>query len=231
MRGRQLLPILILVCASSGCIHMHPTRSGFLADYSQLEPVDKRAHLQVKPVDPYALMAVDSFYIEPVAWLADDMGQPANSEGAEEAISTALYDSLEKELKGIRPIVDEVGPHTAIVRSAVTGIRESQPIVNAILIAQIVGPLFNGGASAEIEIIDPEGRQIAAQSVAYRGRDWDLLGFFWRRRHPESAMHRAAEQLAGDLQFAGEVEVNTTEPQTQPAAINHPAQESFRMIR
>src|SRR5579871_2926973 len=126
MRGRQLLPILILLCAASGCIHMHPTRSGFLADYSQLEPVDKRAHLQVKPVDPCALIDVDSFYIEPVAWLADDMGQPANSDGAQEAISNALHESLEKELSGIRPIVDEVGPRTAIVRSAVTGVRESQ---------------------------------------------------------------------------------------------------------
>jgi hypothetical protein len=210
---------------------MHPTRSGFLADYSQLEPVDKRAHLQVKPVDPCALINVDSFYIEPVAWLADDMGQPANSEGAQEAISNALHESLEKELSCIRPIVDDVGPRTAIVRSAVTGVRESQPIVNAILVTQIVGPLFNGGATAEIEVIDPQGHQIAAESVAYRGHDWDLLGFFWRRRHPESAVRRAAEQLADDLEFAGEVEVNTEEPQTQPAHINRPVQESLRMIR
>src|SRR5262249_24393493 len=151
--------------------------------------------LQLKPVDAVALKDVDSFYIEPVAWLADDMGQPANSDGAQAEISEELHESLVKELSCIRPIVEEIGPGTAIVRSAVTGVRESQPIINAILIVQTVGPLFNGGASAEIEVIDRQGTQIAAQSVAYRGHDWDIPGFFWRRRHPDSAVRRAAKQL------------------------------------
>jgi hypothetical protein len=231
MRGHHFLLVLILAGTAPGCIHMHPTRSGFLADYSQLEPISKKDRLQVKPVDPCALANVDSFYIEPVAWLADDMGQPANSDGATEAISNALHESLVKELGGIRPIVDDVGPRTAIVRSAVTGVRESQPIVNIILITQIVGPLFNGGAAAEIEVIDPQGAQIAAQSVAYRGHDWDLVGFFVRRRHSESAMHRAAEQLADDLKIAGEVQLDSTEPASQPASLSHPVQESFRLVR
>ena len=40
---------------------------------------------------------------------------------------------------------------------------------------------------------------LAAESAAYRGRGWDVVGFFWKRSHPESALRRAAKQLAGDL--------------------------------
>src|SRR5262245_27168016 len=136
MRGHQYLAVLLLVCTAPGCIHMHPTRSGFLADYSQLEPVDKKARLQVKAVDAAALANVDSFYIEPVAWLADDMGLPANNEDAAEEIGNSLHESLAKELACIRPVVDEIGPGTAVVRSAVTGVRESLPIMNLILTFQ-----------------------------------------------------------------------------------------------
>lgn len=233
MGGHKFLLVLTLVCTAPGCIHMHPTQSGFLADYSQLEPVGKKDRLLVKAVDSAALQNVDSFYIEPVAWLADDMGQPANSNKDQEAIRNALQEALEKELGCLLPIVDEIGPQTAVVRSAVTGVRESMPIMNMILITQIVGPLFNGGASAEIEVIDQQGTQIAAQSVAYRGHDWDIIGFFWKRQHSKSAMRRAAKQLADDLDIAGEEEVEVTSPglTSQPQSPTHPAQESFRLIR
>jgi len=202
MRGHQILLLLTLLCAAPGCIHMHPTRSGFLADYSQLEAVGKKERLQVKPVDAVALANIDSFYIEPVVWLADDMGQPANSDKDELAIRESFQESLAKELGCIRPLVDEIGPRTAVVRAAVTGVREAMPIVNIIMITQIVGPLFNGGAAAEIEVIDPNGTQVAAQSVAYRGHDWDVFGFFWSREHAESALRRASKQLACDLENA-----------------------------
>jgi uncharacterized protein DUF3313 len=121
--GHQILLLAVLVCVAPGCINMHPTRSGFLADYSALEPIDRRNRVRVKPVDPGALDQVDSFYIEPIVWLADDMGQPASSLRNEEAIRCALQEALVKELSCIRPIVEDIGPGTAIVRSAVTGVQ------------------------------------------------------------------------------------------------------------
>ncbi len=197
--GPQLILMLALTGLASGCINMHPTRSGFLGDYSQLEPINKKDRVRVKPVDPRALDTVDSFYIEPIAWLADDMGQPASSPGNQEVICQSLQEALVKELSLIRPIVDEIGPGTAIVRAAITGVQESKPLENILLMSQILGPFFNGGAVAEIEVLGPRGGQIAAESAAYKARDWEVVGYFWKPTHAENAMRRAVQQLACDL--------------------------------
>jgi hypothetical protein len=203
MRGGCKTALIVATTfAVSGCVQMHATRSGFLADYSQLVPLDKKERVRVKPVDPTALDGIDSFYIAPVEWLADDLGQPASSEKNEESIRNSLQAALERELGSIRPIVAEVGPGTAIVRSAVTGVQESKPLENILLMSQILGPFFNGGAVAEIEVLNAQGAQIAAESVAYKGRDWELLGFFWRPKHAEGAMQRAAQQLSEEMKRA-----------------------------
>ena len=52
----------------------------------------------------------------------------------------------------------------------------------------------------EIEIVDPQGIQIAAESAAIMGRDWDLIGFFCRERHAEKAAQRAAAHVASHVQ-------------------------------
>lgn len=191
--------VLAGVLALSGCIRMHPTRSGFLSDYSQLQQVDRHDRQRVAAADMDALDAVDSFYIEPIEWLADDLGQPSSSPQRAEEIRTALYEALVRKLAGIRPIVDEPGPATARVRAAVTGVQESKPFANLLLTA-LSGPVFNGAAAAEIEILDPTGTQIVAESVAIHGHDWDFVGFYFKNVHPKKAVQRAAGQLAGELQ-------------------------------
>jgi len=196
--GPRVLLISALTVLLAGCVDMHPTRSGFLTDYGQLEPLGRFDRIRFMQVDPAALAEVDSFYIEEVAWLADDLGQPASSDKKRAAISEALQWALANELEPIRPVVGVVGPRTALVRAAVTGVQESKPLANLVVLVQ-TGPLFNGAASAEIEVISPDGVQIAAESVAYRGYEWDLVGFFTRSKHAESAMRRAARRLAGDL--------------------------------
>jgi hypothetical protein len=67
---------------------------------------------------------------------------------------------------------------------------------------QIAGPLFNGGAVAEIEVINPQGEQIAAQSAAFYGHEWDFLGYFWRPSHANTALKRGAKQFAKELEAA-----------------------------
>jgi hypothetical protein len=178
---------------------MHPTRSGFLSDYSGMVPVERKPRIRVKPVDRAALASIDSIYIQPVSWLADDLGQPASSEKHTAAMRDAFQDALARELGKIRPIVAETGPRTAVVRAAVTGVQESKPWANLFLAAQIAGPLFNGGAAIEVEVLTADGSQITAESAGFRGHDWDVVGFFWRPNHPRSALRQAARQLANEL--------------------------------
>jgi hypothetical protein len=198
--GRSVVLILTLLFLAPGCINMHPTRSGFLTDYSALQPIDKKDRVRVKPVACRSLDEIDSFFIEPVVWLADDMGQPASSAKNQEKIRNSLQEALVKELSCIRPIADEPGPGTAVVRSAITGVQESKPLENLLLMSQILGPFFNGGAVAEIEVLGSNGKQIAAESAAYKARDWEVVGYFWKPTHAETAMRRAVKQLAQDLE-------------------------------
>ena len=200
--GFTSLLLATMLGATCGCVRMHPTRSGFLTDYSQLVQVDKKDRIRANMVDAEALAQIDSFYIEPVEWLADDLGQPASSAQHAASLRTSLEVALAKELGCIRPVVDEIGPGTARVRAAVTGVQESKPFANLFLAVQVAGPLFNGGAAAEVEVISPQGTQIAAESLAFTGWEWDVLGYFWRQSHPKSALRRVARQLARDLKAA-----------------------------
>ena len=200
------ITLAIAGCLSVGCVQMHPTRSGFLSDYSRLRSIEsdwrcvgKGDARLVRSSTCDTAAGIDSFFIAPVEWLADDMGQPASSLAKAEAVRCALQQSLAKELGAVRPIVASPGPRTATVRSAVTAVQESKPIVNALMFIQ-TGPLFNGGAAMEIEIVDPQGIQIAAESAAIMGRDWDLIGFFCRERHAEKAAQRAAAHVASHVQ-------------------------------
>lgn len=200
--------IAILAC---GCVQMHPTQSGYLSGYSGFDRIDSKCRVigkgdarLVRWASACDLQGIDSFFIEPVAWLADDLGQPASSPERAACIREAFQEALAEQLGTIRPIANAPGPRTAVVRAAVTGIQEAKPLVNlAILVFS--GPLFNGGAVVEVEIIDPDGTQLAAESVAVQGRDWEIIGFFHRHRHAERSVGRAASILADDLR-AGEPE-------------------------
>ena len=200
----SIFSLLLMTClgSASGCVQMYPTKSGFLSDYSQLTPVDKKDRVRIKPTDTAALATIDAFYIEPVQWLADDLGQPASSEKRMLEMRDAFQASLAQELGKIRPIVDTIGPQTAVVRAAVTGVQESKPFANLFMAVQIAGPLFNGGAASEIEVLTADGRQITAESAGFRGHDWDFVGYFWRPNHARSALRKAVRQLAGEISGA-----------------------------
>lgn len=194
--------LAVVLSTASGCVQMHPTKSGFLSDYSELTPVDKKDRVRIKPIDTTALVAIDSFYIEPVQWLADDLGQPASSEKHMIAMLNAFRAALVEELEKIRPVVDEIGPQTAVVRAAITGVQEAKPFANLFLSVQIAGPVFNGGAAVEIEVLTAEGRQITAESAGFRGHDWDVIGYFWRPNHAKTALRKAARRLACEFSAA-----------------------------
>jgi len=197
-----------LLSAFVGCVQMHPTRSGFMSDYSRLRRVESHCRSLgrgdarlIRSPRPSRFASVDSFYVEPVVWLADDLGQPASSAANAEQIRRSLKAALVEELSAIRPVVGTIGPHTAIVRSSVTGVQESKAIINFITLA-LSGPLFNGGAVVEVEIVDQDGTQLAAESVAVQGREWEVFGFFHKPRHAVNAVRRAAAYIAQDLELA-----------------------------
>jgi hypothetical protein len=209
---------------------MYPTRSGFLTDYSQLVQIDKKDRIRANEVNPAVLAQIDSFYIEPVQWLAADLGQPASNPKVEAKLRNSLEMALVTELGSVRPIVNEneIGPGTAKVRAAVTGVQEAKPLANLFMAVQIAGPLFNGGAVAEVEVINPQGEQIAAQSAAFYGYEWDFLGYFWRPSHPKTALKRFAKQFGEELKDASDAKPGSSNlPPRSKQALAAPESSEF----
>jgi hypothetical protein len=179
-----------------------------MSDYSRMRRVESHCRSfcrgnerLIRSPDPSTFADIDSFYIEPVTWLADDFGQPASSAANAEQVSRSLKAALVEELCAIRPVVESAGPRTAIVRSAITGVQEAKVLANVVTLV-LSGPLFNGGATVEIEIVDQDGVQLAAECIAVEGREWEVFGFFHRPRHAVRAVRRAAAHVADDLEVA-----------------------------
>ena len=205
--ARVLLVALGLV-ASGGCVSYRPTETGFLTGYDALTPdrfhVHRRIGIQRAETHQVAaadLGAVDSFYVEPVEWRVDPTSRGGKSPERRDWLCRELADQLKAQLGATRPIVDQPGPRTARVRSAITMVELSRPVANTLMTLTLispygVGPVFSGGGAVEAEVIAPDGRQIAAISGTSKGGLLDPVGYYARSNHARKAMRRCAGELA-----------------------------------
>ena len=206
-RIRGSLAVLGLLAISGGCATYRPTESGFLSSYQSLKPdrfhlnrgvgLQRAATFEASPVD---LAAIDSYYIEPVQWRVDPRSRGGKNTERRDWLCGVLNAALRHQLGNTKPVVDQPGPRTARVRSAITVVRLSRPFTNVVLTATMIspygiGPIFFGGASVEAEVISPDGRQIAAMTSASGGGWLDLTGYYSRSNHARKAMDRCAEEL------------------------------------
>ena len=131
------------------------------------------------------LAGIDSFYVEPVQWLVSEESRGGGNPERQQRLTSALVAGLKEQLATLKPVVDQPGPNTARVRSAITEVKLSRPLLNTALLATVItpvviGPIFNGGGFVEAEIIGPDGRQLSAISCASGGgmRSCDSAGRF-----------------------------------------------------
>lgn len=206
--GRLLVVTLLLAgCAAGGMNTV--TKTGFIDDYSQLQPGggDRAALVYVKPgVDfrPY-----DKLMFERIMILYSDSAEyqaidPAVFMEMIEYYEQAVFDAV----KGGYEIVDQPGPGVLRVRIAITGIKPSKPAANTLSTIIPVGivaagatkaasgdNLGTGEASTEMEILDSlSGERLAAAvdrrqggKGVFRGK-WDDTkeAFdFWAKRFRE----------------------------------------------
>ncbi len=193
--------------ALSGCASHLPTESGFLSSYAALTP--DRFHLnpgiglqraETFEVAAADIVLIDSYYIEPVEWRVDPQSRGGKSPKRRDWLCQQLDQALRDQLGATKPIVDQPGPRTARVRSAITMVELSRPVTNVLLTATLIspygiGPVFSGGGTVEAEVIAPDGRQIAAVSSASVGGWLDLVGYYTRSEHARKAMSRCAGEL------------------------------------
>ena len=204
--ARVLVAVLGLV-ASGGCVSYRPTETGFLSGYDAMTPdrfhVHRRVGIQraeTRQVAAADLVAVDSFYVEPVEWRVDPRSRGGKSPKRRDWLCLELENQLKEQLGATRPIVDQPGPKTARVRVAITMVELSRPVANTLLTMTLispfgVGPVFSGGGAVEAEVIAPDGRQIAAISGTSKGGFLDPVGYYTRSNHAKKAMRRCVGEL------------------------------------
>jgi len=192
---------------AGGCIHYRPTETGFLSDYGSMTRdrfhINRGIGLQrakTFEATPNDSSKIDSYYIEPVQWLVDPAGRGGKDPGRRDWLCSILQGELRDQLGATKPVVDRPGPRTARVRAAITVVRLSRPVTNVVLTATLIlpygiGPIFFGGGAVEAEVIDPDGRQIAAVSTASSGGWFDLAGYYTRSNHAKKAMKRCVGEL------------------------------------
>ena len=228
-RRSACLAALMLMLAGTGCASYEPTRSGYLSDYSRLQkdPVHLNYGLGVQRnishvASPQEASQVDSYYIEPVRWLVSESSRAAGDPKRQQYLTSTLEKELKEQLGALKPIVDQLGPNTARVRSAITDVRLSRPLLNVAMFATLitpvfVGPIFNGGGFVEAEVIGPDGRQLSAISCASAGGTIDLVGYFVKPGHAKKAMRRSAKELRETLEEPGGWPIPRTPPRTVTA--------------
>jgi len=135
-----------------------PARTGFLSTYRNLEPSSSVKFSYLAPDN--RLVRYDKFIIDPVEFRLHDGSELTEED--RETIQTYMHDSLAAALSNRYQIVSTPSWDTAEIRIAVTNVRKSAPILNAIPRPKVID-LGLGGLSMEGEIVDSVSKvQLAA---------------------------------------------------------------------
>jgi hypothetical protein len=169
--------MFILLAAAlwlGGCA-TKPVPSGFLSDYSRLEPTSGGSLRYLNPAK--GLGNYSKFIVDPVVVHFHEQSKGAKTDEATRMrLTTFMHDALVKELQDGYEVVSEPGPGIARVRVALTDVDASTPALNILPQTKLTG-LGLGGASMEGEIVDSRtGEQIGALIEAQKGKRVSFAG-------------------------------------------------------
>jgi hypothetical protein len=204
---------ILLAIGLTGCASVKPTQTGYLSDYSHIEKKPTLVNwglgyhkVLIREPTPAELTGIDSFFIEPIGWLCPENDWLANDPTRRERVTATLDRNLRDRFGKIRPIVSTPGPNTARVHAAVTDVASARNITN-ILASIVFGPISNGGAAIEAEVLRLDGSQIAAVTGASHGGGLDMIGYYVRSGHAKKSVRRLAGDLSSGVAEAAEIPV------------------------
>ncbi len=165
-----LIFMMTIVC---GCGPKKVASTGFLSDYSRLEPFSGTS---MRYVDRVALGTYSSFIVDPVT--SRIYGEARAKISAEDLkdMTNYMHAAVVRELSGGYAVAYRPGPGVARIRVAITDLKKSNPVLNTIPQTKLAG-VGLGGASMEAEMIDSQtGRQIGAAVESQLGERLSLAG-------------------------------------------------------
>ena len=167
------LTLLGVVVTVAGCGPKKVASTGFLSDYSRLEP---HSGTSLRYLDRGALGTYSRFIVDPVA--SRIYGEAKTKISAEDLqdITSYMHAAIVKELSDGYTIAYRPGPGVGRIRVAITDLKKSNPVLNTIPQSKLMG-VGLGGASMEAEMIDSQtGRQIGAVVESQIGKRLSLAG-------------------------------------------------------
>lgn len=187
-----------MMLVGAGCASMKPTQSGFLSSYAGMTNGASDNVRQLAPA-PNALTDIESILVDRPRWLATSGGGASFEQEQRDSVLAALENALKEELGKLKPVKDRGGERPLVVRAAVTDAARSNPAVN-VATSLLLGPVTNGGATIEIEAVDPDGRQFAAMVFADTGGILDVFHAYSESGHSKAVTQRAAREFRGLLE-------------------------------
>lgn len=189
---RKSLAILATCALLSACAESVATRSGFLSNYSAMQPVNgSDGLLQQAPAADFDANRYTSVFVEP----AVVMSKGVKPEDAKQ-LASVFEDALRNQLGAGRRIVHRPGPGTLHVRAAI--IKSSEADVDLNIVTSILAiPLSEGSMAAEAEVIDGgNGMRVAAMSWTRDGGELTDIGLdYTRLGHARSGLRAFAVKL------------------------------------
>ena len=106
----------------------------------------------------------------------------------------ALLDQLSDELVArVRELPAARDGHPVVLRAAITRVETVSPALNAVSALLFVVPLDRGGASVDIEALDPStGKQVAALTLGYFAPLSEFKSHFSKIAPAQLALRKAA---------------------------------------
>ena len=186
----------LLVATMLGCGGSQAAKTGFLGDYSQLQP-----HPEIEGRFRHINSKVDGskyskFIVEPVATSLSAKGRERDIDPKEiDKLAKHFRSKIIEELKKGYQVVQSSGPGVARVRTAITEVDKTLPYLNIHPGTKIMGGGL-GGAGAEMELVDSQsGQRIAAAIDNQKGSRMSIgAGLKWYG-HAEEVMENWAVDL------------------------------------
>ena len=177
--------------------------SGFLKNYSQLKPNPKfdGAHRWQDP--SVNLAGYNKFIVDPVLIHFAPQASGVGLDPAELADLTAFArNTLIKKLSKNFRVVSSPGPGTLRLRAAITGIKETTPMLNIHPAMKLSG-MGLGGASAEGEVLDSlTGKRIIAAADSRMGDRVAFKAGMSKLGHAKQVIEFWAERFANVMRRA-----------------------------
>jgi hypothetical protein len=150
--------------------------SGFLGDYSQLKPAPDREGVMLYMDRSRDLRAYNKVMFDPVQVYATPGPDAAQlAPDVQQRLGSDILNSLRASLEPKYQVVTTPGPDVFRIRTAITGIQAVKPDMRARDFMPIIA-VYNLAASkqvaemqAEIEVLDAQGKRVAAATVTRKG--------------------------------------------------------------